>query len=80
MTKINIEREEFMRVGTTLCKLVNQPRLDGGYVKKRISWNAETLREDYAKGFMASVPKYDGFCTSRLERTGLYGSQLRFQS
>ena len=32
MTKINIEREEFIRVGTTLYKLVNQPRLNGGYV------------------------------------------------
>lgn len=43
MTKINIEREEFIRVGTTLYKLVNQPRLNGGYVRKRIPWNAETL-------------------------------------
>lgn len=63
MTKINIEREAFIRVGTTLYKLVNQPRLNGGYVRKRIPWNAETLRQDYGKGFMASVPKYDGFCT-----------------
>ena len=63
MTKINIEREEFIRVGTTLYKLVNQPRLNGGYVKKRIPWNAETLSQDYGKDFMATVPKYDGFCT-----------------
>lgn len=63
MTKTNIEREEFIRVGTTLYKLVNQPRLNGGYVKKRIPWNAETLRQDYGKGFIASVSKYDGFCT-----------------
>lgn len=63
MTKINIEREGFIRVGTTLYKLVNQPRLNGGYVRKRIPWNAETLRQDYGKGFMATVPKYDGFCT-----------------
>ena len=63
MTKIDIEREEFIRVSTTLYKLVNQPRINGGYVRKRIPWNAETLRQDYGKGFMASVPKYDGFCT-----------------
>lgn len=55
MTKINIEREEFIRVGTTLYKLVNQPRLNGGYVRKRIPWNAETLRQDYGKGFMTSA-------------------------
>ena len=31
------EKEEFIRVGTTLYKIVNQPRMDGGCVKKRIA-------------------------------------------
>lgn len=53
----------FVRVGTTLNKIVNQPRLNGGYVKKRIVWNNETLRQDYGKDYLANVPKYDGFCT-----------------
>ena len=56
-------KEEFIRVGTTLYKLVNQPRLNGGHVKKRIVWNNETLRQDYGKDYLAGVPKYDGFCT-----------------
>ena len=56
-------KEEFIRVGTTLYKLVTQPRLNGGYVKKRIVWNNETLRQDYGKHYLATVPKYDGFCT-----------------
>ena len=56
-------KEEFIRVGTTLYKLVNQPRLNGGFVKKRIAWNNETLRQDYGKDYIGSVPKYDGFCT-----------------
>ena len=43
MKQGNFENEEFIRVGTTLYKLVNQPRLNGGYVKKRIVWNNETL-------------------------------------
>ena len=38
MKQGNISKEEFIRVGTTLYKLVNEPRL-------------------------ATVPKYDGFCT-----------------
>ena len=38
MKQGNFENEEFIRVGTTLYKLVNQPRLNGGYVKKRIVW------------------------------------------
>ena len=29
-------QEEFIRVGTTLYKIVNQPRINGGFVKKRI--------------------------------------------
>ena len=56
-------REEFIRVGTTLYKIVEQPRLNGGYVRKRIPWNNETLRQDYGKDYIGSVPKYDGFCT-----------------
>ena len=56
-------QEEFIRVGTTLYTIVNQPRINGGFVKKRIVWNNETLRQDYGKDFIATVPKYDGFCT-----------------
>ena len=57
------KKETFIRVGTALYKIVNQPRIDGGYVRKRIAWNSETLRQDYGKDYMASIPKYDGFCT-----------------
>ena len=57
------KKEEFIRVGTTLYKIVDQPRIDGGYLRKRIAWNSETLRQDYGKDYMAGIPKYDGFCT-----------------
>ncbi len=56
-------KEEFIRVETTLYKIVEQPKLNGGYVRKRIVWNNETLRQDYGKDYIGSVPKYDGFCT-----------------
>ena len=56
-------KEEFFRVGTTLYKIVEQPKLNGGYIRKRIAWNNETLRQDYGKDYIGSVPKYDGFCT-----------------
>ena len=59
----SVAKEEFIRVGTSLYKIVEQPRLNGGYVKKRIAWNNETLRQDYGKDYIGSVPKYDGFCT-----------------
>ena len=58
-----MEKEEFIRVGTTLYKIVEQPKLNGGYIRKRIAWNNETLRQDYGKDYIGSVPKYDGFCT-----------------
>ena len=51
-------QEEFIRVGTTLYKIVNQPRINGGFVKKRIVWNNETLRQDYGKNFIATVPNH----------------------
>ena len=33
----SVAKEEFIRVGTSLYKIVEQPRLNGGYVKKRIA-------------------------------------------
>lgn len=42
MKKESIENEEFIRVGTTIYKLVNQPRLNGGYVKEHTEWNCKT--------------------------------------
>jgi hypothetical protein len=47
-------KEEFIRVGTTLYKIVEQPKLNGGYVRKRIAWNNETLRQDYGKDYIGS--------------------------
>ena len=55
--------EVFIRVGTTLYKVVDQPNISGGKVRKRIPWNMETLRQDYGKEFIKYVHKYDGFCT-----------------
>ena len=51
-TKETFKNESpFVRVGTTLYKIVNQPRLNGGHIKKRIVWNNETLRQDYGKDY-----------------------------
>lgn len=56
-------KSEYVRVGTTYYKTVNQPQLRGGSVRKRIPWSVETLRQDHGKNFIADIPKYDGFCT-----------------
>ncbi len=56
-------KREYVRVGTTYYKMVNQPQLRGRSVRKRIPWSVETLRQDHDKNFIADIPKYDGFCT-----------------
>ena len=57
------QNDEFIRVGTTYYKIVDQPLVNGDTVKRRIPWNIEALRQDYGKNFIADIPKYDGFCT-----------------
>ena len=52
-----MEQDVFISVGTTLYKIVNQPRINDGFMKKRIVWKNETLRQDYGKDFIATVPK-----------------------
>ena len=61
--------EVFIRVGTTLYKVVDQPTITGGKVRKRIPWNMETLRQDYGKEFIKYVHKYDGFWKSHTNLT-----------
>lgn len=57
------QAEEFIRVGTTLYKIVWKSNLNGECIRKRVLWNNETLRQDYGKSHIGTVPKYDGFCT-----------------
>ena len=56
------KKDEFIRVGSTYYKWVEQPLLDGSMVKKYIPWSIEALRQDYGKKFIADIPRYDGFC------------------
>ena len=53
--------DEYVRVGTTLYKIVFQPLINGTFAKRRVPWSMGTLRYDHGKDFIASVPKYDGF-------------------
>lgn len=50
-------------MATTLYKIVWKPNLNGECIKKRVLWNNETLRQDYGKDYIGTVPKFDGFCT-----------------
>ena len=53
----------YVRVGTTLYKIVRRPLLSGDFVEERIPWNYETFRQDHSKDELAAIKKYDGFCS-----------------
>ena len=38
--------EVFIRVGTTLYKVVDQPTINGGKVRKRIPWNMDEEKHE----------------------------------
>lgn len=56
-------KEEYIRVGTSLYKLANQPLANGTTVLRRIPWSFGTIRQDYGKSHTPPIKKYDGFCT-----------------
>ena len=61
---MNTENKElYIRVSTTLYKIVNQPLADGTTVVRRIPWSYGTIHQDYGKSFIPNISKYNGFCT-----------------
>jgi len=53
----------YMRIGTKLYKLQNQPLANGGSKKVLTAWSYSTLAQDEGKQYAANIPKYEGFCT-----------------
>ena len=53
----------YIRVGTTLYKIVRRPLLSGDFIEERRVWNYETFRQDHSKDFISRIEKYDGFCS-----------------
>ncbi|GHT59539.1 hypothetical protein AGMMS50239_06420 [Bacteroidia bacterium] len=62
MKKERQDSGKYIRVGTTLYKIVRRPLISGDYVKDKIVWSYETLRQDYGKNNLPEIEKYDGFC------------------
>ncbi len=54
--------EKYIRVGTTLYKIVQQPLQNGEIKECRKVWGYETLRQDHSKDYISQIEKYDGFC------------------
>lgn len=57
------ESERYIRVGTSLYKIVRRPLMSGDFIEERRPWNYETLRQDHSKDFISGIEKYDGFCS-----------------
>ena len=58
-----MDGERYIRVGTTLYKLVLRPLISGDFMEIRMPWNYETLRQDHSKDFISAIEKYDGCCS-----------------
>ena len=70
--------EKYIRVGTTLYKIVQRPLISGDYVEEKIIWSYEALRQDYGKNNIPEIEKYDGFCIipNHIDYMRVYGTYL----
>jgi hypothetical protein len=55
-------KEKYIRIGTSLYKIVQRPLISGDSAEEKILWSYETLRQDYGKNNLPEIEKYDGFC------------------
>jgi phage/plasmid-associated DNA primase len=71
-------KEKYIRIGTTLYKVVQRPLISGDYIEEKIPWSYETLRQDYGKNNLPEVEKYDGFCIipDHIHYNKVYGTYL----
>lgn len=53
---------KYMRIGTSLYKVVRKPGLSGSMTKTIIQWSYGAIRQDESKEYIINIPKYDGFC------------------
>jgi len=71
-------KEKYIRVATTLYKIVQRPLISGDYIEEKIIWSYEALRQDYGKNNLPNIEKYDGFCIipNHIEYKQVYGTYL----
>jgi len=71
-------KENYIRVGTTLYKIVQRPLISGDYIEEKIPWSYEALRQDYGKNNLPEIKKYDGFCIipEHIHYKQIYGTFL----
>lgn len=57
-----MDSEKYIRVSTTLYKIVRKPLHSGDFIETRVVWNYETFRRDHSTDAKPLIEKYDGFC------------------
>ncbi|MDR2149179.1 MAG: DUF5906 domain-containing protein [Tannerella sp.] len=55
-------KEKYVRIGTSLYKVVQRPLISGDFIEEKILWSYDTLRQDFGKNNLPEIEKYDGFC------------------
>lgn len=73
-----MKEEKYIRIGTTLYKIVRRPLISGDFIEEKIIWSYETLRQDYGKNNLPEIEKYDGFCMipNHINYMQVYGTYL----
>lgn len=61
--------EQYIRVGTTIYKVVQQPLADGTMTTRRLQWSFGTIRQDYGKHNIPTIDKYNGFAQCQVTQT-----------
>lgn len=57
--------DKYIRVGTSLFKRVKKPMMSGKDEEMMISWNLDTIKQDYPnwRDVVKNMERYNGFCT-----------------
>ncbi len=57
--------DRYIRVGTSLFKRVKKPMMSGKDEEMMISWNLDTIKQDYPnwRDVVKEMERYNGFCT-----------------
>lgn len=62
---MNKSEDKYIRVGTSLFKRVKKPMMSGKDEEMMISWNLDTIKQDYPnwREVVKEMERYNGFCT-----------------
>ncbi len=53
---------EYLRIGTTFYRKLQQPLASGQSVEVLRPWQVECIKQDHGKDFLSTIHKYAGFC------------------